>query len=227
MQEHRVSVDCERLKSACDTPQLGVLPHLGRLRCTFTAAMVEGLWETRCSARGVHSGHRQLRLAQGARRPVCQPGRSHLLAASGTPAPRTSRQRPYSRPLKVANISAADGLSYADFFPCALAFSPTTASRQRLPHNSATRGNARTHDPATLGGVTGSWWWRLQVRDERAFEADMRGVTLGGHVAGHEGCQDVVIAIDVPPPSTRTTTATCPITCAGRVVKWSRSLVDG
>jgi hypothetical protein len=111
--------------------------------------------------------------------------------ADGTPAANFDASGAYLAPVQVANISAADGLSYADFFPGAY-------SRNHV-------GAAQFGYRSVLSGLRSGNAWvdhgqlidDLQVR-VKAHGWDMRGVTLGGTLRVRKGA-DVVINIDVTP----------------------------
>jgi hypothetical protein len=111
--------------------------------------------------------------------------------ADGTPAPNFDASGAYLAPMEVAKISAADGLSYADFFPGAY-------SRNHV-------GSARFGYRAVLAGLRSgnAWVDHGQLVDDvqlrvRAGGRDMRGVTLGHTLRVRRGT-DIELTVDITP----------------------------
>jgi PHP domain len=111
--------------------------------------------------------------------------------ADGTPAATFDDSGAYLAPVEVANISAADGLSYADFFPGA--FSRNHVGASRFGYRSVLAGLRSGNAWVDHGQLVDD----VQVR-VKAGGWDMRGVTLGGTLQVRKGA-DVVITIDVTP----------------------------
>ena len=91
----------------------------------------------------------------------------------------------------MAKISAADGLSYADFFPGA--FSRNHVGASRFGYRSVLAGLRSGNAWVDHGQLVDD----VQVR-VKAGGWDMRGVTLGGTLRVRKGA-DVVVTIDVTP----------------------------
>lgn len=111
--------------------------------------------------------------------------------ADGTPAPNFDASGAYLAPVEVANISAADALSYADFFPGA--FSRNHVGASRFGYRSVLAGLRSGNAWVDHGQLVDD----VQVR-VKADGWDMRGVTLGGTLRVRKGV-DVVVTIDVTP----------------------------
>jgi len=111
--------------------------------------------------------------------------------ADGTPAANFDASGAYLAPVEVANISAADGLSYADFFPGA--FSRNHVGAAQFGYRSVLAGLRAGNAWVDHGQLVDD----IQVR-VKAGEWDMRGVTLGGTLRVRKG-SDVVITVDVTP----------------------------
>jgi hypothetical protein len=111
--------------------------------------------------------------------------------ADGTPATNFSETGAYLSAVEVAELSAADALSYSDFFPGY--FSRTHVGASSFGYLSVLKGLRSGNVWVDQGQLIDD----LQVR-VGVHGSGRRGVTLGGRLAARKG-QDVVLTVDITP----------------------------